>query len=133
MSQKPLTPLLDTISSPADLRQLEDSQLQQLTDELRDELIDSVSTKKEITCPECQQKSLINDVNEMPKNLALLNNHNPYISGTQDISLRSTIKNTDQVALEKIFRQNVDKSIESLSNRDEDIQKNENSCSQSRI
>lgn len=96
-------------------------------------LIDSVSTKKEITCPECQQKSLINDVNEMPKNLALLNNHNPYISGTQDISLRSTIKNTDQVALEKIFRQNVDKSIESLSNRDEDIQKNENSCSQSRI
>jgi 1-deoxy-D-xylulose-5-phosphate synthase len=44
LSQKPLTPLLDTISSPADLRQLEDSQLQQLTDELRDELIDSVST-----------------------------------------------------------------------------------------
>jgi len=44
LSQKPLTPLLDTISSPADLRQLDDSQLQQLTDELRDELIDSVST-----------------------------------------------------------------------------------------
>ena len=44
MSQKPLTPLLDTISSPADLRLLEDNLLQQLTDELRDELIDSVST-----------------------------------------------------------------------------------------
>ncbi|MCP4185844.1 MAG: 1-deoxy-D-xylulose-5-phosphate synthase [Hyphomicrobiales bacterium] len=44
MSQKPLTPLLDTISSPADLRQLEDGQLRQLSDELRDELIDSVST-----------------------------------------------------------------------------------------
>ncbi len=44
MRQKPLTPLLDTISSPADLRRLDDSQLQQLTDELRDELIDSVST-----------------------------------------------------------------------------------------
>ncbi len=44
MSQESQTPLLDTISSPADLRELEDAQLQQLTDELRWELIDAVST-----------------------------------------------------------------------------------------
>ncbi|MCP4070349.1 MAG: 1-deoxy-D-xylulose-5-phosphate synthase [Hyphomicrobiales bacterium] len=44
MNQKPQTPLLNTISSPADLRKLEDGQLRQLTDELRLELIDAVST-----------------------------------------------------------------------------------------
>ncbi len=44
MNQKPQTPLLNTISSPADLRKLEDKQLRQLSDELRLELIDAVST-----------------------------------------------------------------------------------------
>jgi 1-deoxy-D-xylulose-5-phosphate synthase len=44
LDQKPHTPLLDTISWPAQLRKLEDNQLQQLTDELRLELIDAVST-----------------------------------------------------------------------------------------
>lgn len=39
----PDTPLLDTISSPADLRGLESSQLRQLCDELRDEVISTVS------------------------------------------------------------------------------------------
>lgn len=38
------TPLLDGIKLPADLRELPDSQLQQLSDELRSELIDAVST-----------------------------------------------------------------------------------------
>ncbi len=37
------TPLLDTINSPADLRKLEKSQLRQLADELRAEMIDAVS------------------------------------------------------------------------------------------
>ena len=44
MSSKPHTPLLDTISSPADLRLLDEGQLPQLSDELRLELIDAVST-----------------------------------------------------------------------------------------
>lgn len=44
MSSNLQTPLLDTINSPADLRELEDNQLQQVTDELRGELIDVVST-----------------------------------------------------------------------------------------
>ncbi|MCF6320966.1 MAG: 1-deoxy-D-xylulose-5-phosphate synthase [Rhizobiaceae bacterium] len=44
MTPKPDTPLLDTIEKPADLRKLEDSQLRQLSDELRLELIDAVST-----------------------------------------------------------------------------------------
>ena len=43
MSGSPITPLLDTISNPEDLRNLEDSQLPQLVDELRQELIDAVS------------------------------------------------------------------------------------------
>ena len=37
------TPLLDTIKVPADLRKLEDSQLRQVADELREETIDAVS------------------------------------------------------------------------------------------
>ena len=37
------TPLLDSISDPADLRELEEGQLRQLTDELRRETIDAVS------------------------------------------------------------------------------------------
>ena len=37
------TPLLDTVKLPADLRELEESQLRQLADELRDETIDAVS------------------------------------------------------------------------------------------
>ena len=40
----PITPLLDQINLPADLRQLEAPQLAQLADELRAEMIDSVST-----------------------------------------------------------------------------------------
>ena len=38
-----LTPLLDTVKSPADLRQLDDQDLQQIVDELRAETIDVVS------------------------------------------------------------------------------------------
>ena len=37
------TPLLDTVKIPADLRKLEESQLRQLSDELRNETIDAVS------------------------------------------------------------------------------------------
>ncbi|MFQ5775945.1 MAG: 1-deoxy-D-xylulose-5-phosphate synthase [Kiloniellaceae bacterium] len=37
------TPLLDTVTLPADLRRLEEGQLRQLADELRDEVIDAVS------------------------------------------------------------------------------------------
>ncbi len=40
---KPSTPLLDTVNLPADLRQLDDSQLKQLADELRSEVVDAVS------------------------------------------------------------------------------------------
>ena len=43
MADKPSTPLLDTINSPADLRALPRDQLRQLTDELRAEMIDAVS------------------------------------------------------------------------------------------
>jgi len=39
----PNTPLLDTVSFPADIRKLEESQLRQLADELRTETIDAVS------------------------------------------------------------------------------------------
>ncbi|MCA6292542.1 1-deoxy-D-xylulose-5-phosphate synthase N-terminal domain-containing protein, partial [Phenylobacterium sp.] len=39
----PLTPLLDTVSSPADLRGLSVAQLRQLADEVRAETIDAVS------------------------------------------------------------------------------------------
>ncbi|MDO9490268.1 MAG: 1-deoxy-D-xylulose-5-phosphate synthase N-terminal domain-containing protein, partial [Sphingomonadaceae bacterium] len=43
MTQVPLTPLLDTVSTPVDLRQLKAEQLPQLVDELRAEMIDAVS------------------------------------------------------------------------------------------
>ncbi|MCD1641778.1 1-deoxy-D-xylulose-5-phosphate synthase [Aurantimonas coralicida] len=43
MSSKSVTPLLDQISSPADLRTLKESQLRQVADELRTDLIDAVS------------------------------------------------------------------------------------------
>ena len=43
MSDRPLTPLLDTIQTPADLRALDRSRLHQLADELRAEIIDAVS------------------------------------------------------------------------------------------
>jgi 1-deoxy-D-xylulose-5-phosphate synthase len=43
MSDRPETPLLDTISSPADIRALEKEQLRQLADELRQETISAVS------------------------------------------------------------------------------------------
>ncbi len=41
---KPLTPLLDTVDTPDDLRKLDPSQLRQLADELRLEMIDAVGT-----------------------------------------------------------------------------------------
>ena len=40
----PQTPLLDTVSTPTDLRTLEESQLRQLADELREEMIDAVGS-----------------------------------------------------------------------------------------
>ncbi|EAS49211.1 1-deoxy-D-xylulose-5-phosphate synthase [Aurantimonas manganoxydans SI85-9A1] len=43
MSSKSVTPLLDQISSPADLRTLKEGQLRQVADELRTDLIDAVS------------------------------------------------------------------------------------------
>jgi 1-deoxy-D-xylulose-5-phosphate synthase len=43
VTQGPITPLLDTVSSPADLRKLKAEQLRQLADELRAEMIDAVS------------------------------------------------------------------------------------------
>ena len=44
MSHPPHTPLLDKVAYPADLRQLEKSELRQLADELRAEMIDAVGT-----------------------------------------------------------------------------------------
>lgn len=44
MSNSPDTPLLDTVDTPDDLRQLKPDQLRQLSDELRAEMIDAVST-----------------------------------------------------------------------------------------
>ncbi|ANU06848.1 1-deoxy-D-xylulose-5-phosphate synthase [Paraurantiacibacter namhicola] len=44
MTTRPDTPLLDTVDTPADLRKLDQSQLRQLSDELRAEMIDAVST-----------------------------------------------------------------------------------------
>ncbi|TFU03772.1 1-deoxy-D-xylulose-5-phosphate synthase [Polymorphobacter arshaanensis] len=44
MTQRPATPLLDTLPLPADLRKLEHRDLRQVADELRAELIDTVST-----------------------------------------------------------------------------------------
>src|SRR5690348_17400128 len=43
MSQGSATPLLDRISSPADLKRLSPSELQRVADELRCETIDAVS------------------------------------------------------------------------------------------
>ena len=43
MSERPHTPLLDTVTYPADLRALDKSQLPQLADELRQEMISAVS------------------------------------------------------------------------------------------
>src|SRR6478736_1324393 len=43
MSDRPATPLLDTIVSPADLRSLDTAQLRQVADELRAEMISAVS------------------------------------------------------------------------------------------
>ncbi len=43
MSQRPVTPLLDTVDIPADLRRLPASDLRQFADELRTELVDAVS------------------------------------------------------------------------------------------
>ncbi len=43
MTSQPLTPLLDKVRYPADLRELEDRDLPQLARELRDEMIDAVS------------------------------------------------------------------------------------------
>src|SRR3569623_2576678 len=43
MSDRPATPLLDTIHSPADLRRLRPEQLRQVADELRAETISAVS------------------------------------------------------------------------------------------
>ena len=42
--QKPQTPLLDTVTIPADMKRLSHEQLRQLADELRTEMIDVVST-----------------------------------------------------------------------------------------
>ena len=44
MSIRPDTPLLDTVTYPSDLRTLKPDQLRQLSDELRAEMIDAVST-----------------------------------------------------------------------------------------
>ncbi|MBX7458645.1 1-deoxy-D-xylulose-5-phosphate synthase [Qipengyuania sp. 1NDH17] len=44
MSERPHTPLLDTVDTPADLRKLKQEQLRQLSDELRAEMIDAVGT-----------------------------------------------------------------------------------------
>ncbi|MCW5721868.1 MAG: 1-deoxy-D-xylulose-5-phosphate synthase [Devosia sp.] len=43
MAEKPITPLLDTVTSPAQLRALPREQLRQLADEVRLEMIDAVS------------------------------------------------------------------------------------------
>ena len=43
MSQASKTPLLDQVKIPADLRGLEEAQLRQVADELRQETIDAVS------------------------------------------------------------------------------------------
>ena len=43
MTDRPVTPLLDSVSIPADLRQLKPGQLRQLADELRAEMVSAVS------------------------------------------------------------------------------------------
>ena len=44
MTSRPETPLLDTVDNPSDLRKLKKSELRQLSDELRAEVIDAVGT-----------------------------------------------------------------------------------------
>ncbi|MEZ0241920.1 MAG: 1-deoxy-D-xylulose-5-phosphate synthase N-terminal domain-containing protein, partial [Sphingomonas sp.] len=44
MSDLPLTPLLDTVDTPHDLRKLKPAELRQLADELRAETISAVGT-----------------------------------------------------------------------------------------
>ena len=44
MSANPATPLLDTVDTPTQLRQLQPAQLRQLADELRTEMIAAVGT-----------------------------------------------------------------------------------------
>ena len=44
MSNRPKTPLLDTVDTPHDLRKLKPEQLRQLSDELRSEMIDAVGS-----------------------------------------------------------------------------------------
>ena len=44
MTDRPVTPLLDSVNIPADLRQLKSGQLRQLADELRTEMVSTVST-----------------------------------------------------------------------------------------
>ena len=44
MTKRPDTPLLDTVDNPHDLRKLDKSQLRQLSDELRAEMIDAVGS-----------------------------------------------------------------------------------------
>ena len=44
MNQSPVTPLLDTVDTPDQLRLLEKNQLRQLADELREEVIDAVGS-----------------------------------------------------------------------------------------
>ncbi|MDP9086837.1 MAG: hypothetical protein M3N02_08745, partial [Pseudomonadota bacterium] len=43
MTDRPVTPLLDTIASPADIRALPKAELPQLAHELRQEMISAVS------------------------------------------------------------------------------------------
>ncbi|WP_165324379.1 1-deoxy-D-xylulose-5-phosphate synthase [Rhizorhabdus phycosphaerae] len=43
MNDRPVTPLLDTVSSPSDLRRLKHADLRQVADELREEMISAVS------------------------------------------------------------------------------------------
>ncbi|OZA71981.1 MAG: hypothetical protein B7X78_02210, partial [Sphingomonadales bacterium 39-62-4] len=44
MNSEPATPLLDTVKTPDDLRKLAPSQLRQLSDELRAEMISAVGS-----------------------------------------------------------------------------------------
>ena len=43
MSDAPVTPILDRVSSPSDLKRMSDAELRQLADELRAETISAVS------------------------------------------------------------------------------------------
>ena len=43
MTDRPVTPLLDQVQFPADIRKLDKSQLKQLSDEVREEMISAVS------------------------------------------------------------------------------------------